>query len=358
MQRIRYYDSLRFLAIFGVIALHVFQSWPNAAIGNMELSGFSEIFKFAVPVFLMISGALLLKREMPINEFLKRRFARLTYPFILYLIIYVAVLFAIMSTVPGFESLSTWFGHIPLHYNWYFWTIAGLYLTIPILSKFINHSTFREIEYFLVVLLAGCVIYQLTLGFKTTIFLNLNFFVSPVAYLIIGYYLANKDFGMSANRMVSIALILFIGATLLKMAGQFHLIPMPLVEDYVAARSKIIASYVDMGVLQIVQASALFVMMRFIYESKSGIYSKVNGFLNGNLINRFILSVSMASYGMYLFHHTLIEPFGVLIQKFTLSGSQIACLIAVCSVIIFMICWIVVLLVSRIPLIGKYSGYH
>lgn len=147
MQRIRYYDSLRFLAIFGVIALHVFQSWPNAAIGNMELSGFSEIFKFAVPVFLMISGALLLKREMPINEFLKRRFARLTYPFILYLIIYVAVLFAIMSTVPGFESLSTWFGHIPLHYNWYFWTIAGLYLTIPILSKFINHSTFREIEY-------------------------------------------------------------------------------------------------------------------------------------------------------------------------------------------------------------------
>ena len=112
MQRIKYYDTLRFLAIFGVIALHVFQTWPNATVMNIRIDTFSEIFKFAVPVFLMISGALLLNRDITLDDFFKRRFARLTYPFILYLILYAAVLFILMSYVAGFGALSKWQGEL------------------------------------------------------------------------------------------------------------------------------------------------------------------------------------------------------------------------------------------------------
>lgn len=72
MQRIKYYDTLRFLAIFGVIVLHVFQSFPaDASIISFKIVSLSEIFKFAVPVFLMISGALLLGRDIEIHDFLK-----------------------------------------------------------------------------------------------------------------------------------------------------------------------------------------------------------------------------------------------------------------------------------------------
>ena len=358
MQRIKYYDTLRFLAFFGVIALHVFQSFEGATLAGIKLISLSEIFEFAVPVFLMISGALLLNREMPIDEFLKRRFARLTYPFILYLIIYAVILFLLMSLFGGFSGLGKWLSNLPLNYNWYFWTIASLYLAVPILSKFVRHSSFRELEYFLAVLIFGCIFYQITLLLGIKHFVDLNFFVSPIAYLILGYYLANKDFKIPTNRIITIALILFALTTLIKMSGHVFHIPMQLIENYEATRSMILSSYIDMGLAQIIQASALFIFARFVYESKDGIYLSINNFLNGSFVSKFILSVSMASYGMYLFHHTIIDPLREVLKNLALGGSLTLLLIIVLTVSIFIICWIVVMLISKVPFIGKYSGFH
>ncbi len=357
--RIKYFDTLRFLAIFSVIALHVFQSFPaETSLMGFRVIALSEIFKFAVPVFLMISGALLLNREMPINDFLKRRFARLTYPFILYMIIYAVILFVLMTQITGFTSLGKWLAKLPFHYNWYFWTIASLYLAIPILSKFVIHSSFKDLEYFIALLLIGCVIYQITLLLGTTHYFDLNFFVSPIAYLILGYWLSNKDFKLPANKMISLAVIIFLAATLAKITGQLGYIPMQLIENYQATRSMIVSSFIDMGLLQIIQASALFVIFRYIYQAKDGIYSKFNRFLNIDSVSKFILSISLASYGMYLFHHTLIEPMRVLIKPFTFSGGETLVLIIALTLIVFVVCWLVVLIVTKIPIIGKYSGYH
>lgn len=352
MERIKYYDTLRFLAIFGVIILHVFQSFPSGTlIANFKIISLSEIFKFAVPVFLMISGALLLGRDIELTDFFKRRFTRLTFPFILYMIIYAVVLFILMSYVTGFGGLDKWLLKLPFHYNWYFWTILSLYLAIPVINKFIQHSSFKEIEYFLYVLVAGSIIYQIFLVFKFDSFIDLNFFIGPIAYLILGYWLSRKEF---SNRIYKIAVVFFIGATLFKMAGQLGYIPMPLIENYEATRSMIVSSFIDMGFLQIVQASALFLIIRYIYSTDNVIHS----FLTGNNVNAFILSVSQASYGMYLFHHTLIEPLRCILDKFTFSGAETLILIVVLTLIIFIACWLVVLAISKIPVISKYSGYH
>lgn len=351
--RIKYYDTLRFLAIFGVISLHVFQSFPaDTAIMSLKVISLSEIFKFAVPVFLMISGALLLGRDIDLDDFLKRRFARLTYPFILYMIIYAVILFVLMSYVTGFGDLDKWLLKLPFHYNWYFWTIASLYLAVPVINKFIRHSTFREIEYFLAILVIGCVIYQLSLLLDFTHFIDLNLFVSPLAYLILGYWLSNKQF--KSDNVLTIALIIFIGATLFKITGQNGFIPMQLIENYQATRSMILDSFIDMGLLQILQASALFLIIKHIYKSDN----IVHGFLENSYVNRFILSVSQASYGMYLFHHTLIEPLRSVLDGFRFNGSETLILIFVGTVAIFLVCWIVVLIISRIPFIGRFSGYH
>lgn len=352
MQRIKYYDTLRFLAIFGVIILHVFQSFPSdAAIINFKIISLSEIFKFAVPVFLMISGALLLGRDIELGDFFKRRFSRLTYPFILYLIIYALILFILMSYVTGFGELDKWLLKLPFHYNWYFWTILSLYLAIPVINKFILHSSFREIEYFLYVLIIGSILYQIFLVLKFDSFIDLNFFIGPIAYLILGYWLSRKEF---SKRTYKIAVIFFIGATLFKMAGQLGYIPMPLVENYEATRSMIVSSFIDMGFLQIVQASALFLIIRYIYSTDNFMHS----FLTGNKVNAFILSVSQASYGMYLFHHTLIEPLRCILKEYSFTGGETLILIAVLTIIIFIACWLVVLAISKIPIISRYSGYH
>lgn len=350
--RIKYYDTLRFLAIFGVIAIHIFQSFPaDTAIMSLKVISLSEIFKFAVPVFLMISGALLLGRDIDLEDFLKRRFSRLTYPFILYMIIYAVILFILMSYVTGFGDLDKWLSNLPLNYNWYFWTIASLYLALPVINKFVQHSSETEIEYFLAILIVGAVFYQIVLGLGLKQFIDLNLFISPIAYLILGYWLSHKDF---SNKIYKIAVIFFIGATVLKIIGQLGYIPMPLVENYEATRSLIVSSYIDMGFLQIIQASSLFLIIRFIYLTDNGIHT----FLTADVPDRFIMSVSQASYGMYLFHHTLIEPIRSILKNFTFTGSETLILIVIGTILIFVICWIVVLIISRIPFIAMFSGYH
>ena len=91
-ERIFYYDFLRAFAIIAVLICHVdffFGSLntPIKVIGQMT---FHDIGRIGVPIFLMISGALLLNRKYELGDFLKRRFARIIYPFIFWIILILA----------------------------------------------------------------------------------------------------------------------------------------------------------------------------------------------------------------------------------------------------------------------------
>ena len=55
---------------------------------------FHDIGDIGVAIFLMISGALLLNRDYPsLSDFLKRRFARIVYPFIFWIILILGQLY-------------------------------------------------------------------------------------------------------------------------------------------------------------------------------------------------------------------------------------------------------------------------
>lgn len=72
-ERIKYYDLLKFLAIIGIIGIHTFQLWPNAEIMNIQIKYLNEFFRYGVPIFLMVSGALLLNRNIEIENYLKKK---------------------------------------------------------------------------------------------------------------------------------------------------------------------------------------------------------------------------------------------------------------------------------------------
>lgn len=316
-----------------------------------------EVVRFGVPIFLMLSGALLLNREIDLETFFKKRFTRLTYPYILYLIIYVLVLYALIVNFSGFSNLSIYFKSIPLTYNWYFYLIASLYLSIPIINKFIQHSSFKEIEYFVSIFLLGSLFYQIMLYFKITHFIDLSLFVGPIGYLVFGYYLANKDFNISNNKIISLAILLFLITTILKVSGELSIISTSITHIF-DAESKLTNSFVDLGILQILQSTAVFLIFKYIYESKTGIYSKIRKFLENETLNKIHLSLSKASYGMYLFHHTLVEPIRIIVGELALTGSLVCLMIVVLTMFISFVSWLVVVVLDKIPIIGKYSGYH
>ena len=178
-ERIKYYDTLRFLAILGVISLHIFQDWHNVGLIGDTFYSISEITRFGVPVFLMMTGALLLNRDIELKDFFKRRFVRIIYPFILFLIIHLISLL-ILKMYNINQSIT-------LGYNWYFWMIIGVYLFIPIINKFIQNANMKELEYFVFIILIGSLLYQLTLYYKITHFLDITFFIGPLSFLILGY---------------------------------------------------------------------------------------------------------------------------------------------------------------------------
>ena len=292
-QRIEYLDLLKFIAILSVISLHVFQIWNNGQqILHFDFYALAEITRPCVPLFLMITGALLLNREIEIKLFFKKKWARLIYPFIFFMIIHLC-----------FIDL---YSFNPLTYNWYFWMILGAYLSIPVINKYILNANLSDLEYFVVLILFSLLIYQLLFIFKISNNIDLNFFIGPVSYLILGYYFSIKDFKLSNNKIITISLVIFLVVTILKMLAVAHYIPAEYILDYISFNKSIQSSWISMGFFEIIQTSSLFVLIKHIYKSTSGGYSKIKNVFEYDIIKKFIISVSRASYGMYLINRTLM----------------------------------------------------
>lgn len=351
VNRIKYYDLLRAIAIFSVLASHIFLIWPHAEIMNFKIISFRQIFMFAVPLFLMLSGALLLGRDISLGDFFKRRFSRIIYPFIFFLVIFVAVMFWMMGSLPGLsDSLAT----VPFQYNWFFWLIVGVYLAVPVINKFIRYSSEREIEYFLIVLFCGSLFYQVMFFLHIDHYINLALFLSPVAYLVLGYYLANKDFSLSNSSVMALSVVIFLAVTVIKMISVDGMLPFDYVTGYAMTSSDYVATLVDIGVLELLRTSAIFMFFRCLFDSRN----KLRDFVEGRAVTAVYTSYSRASYGIYLFQITLFAPLKIIFSGMSLTGSEVFLVIVVLIFAFNIVCWLIVLLISRIPFIGKLSGYH
>lgn len=313
---------------------------------------------YGVPMFLLISGALLLNRDIEIGEFFKKRLSRIFSPFIFYLIIHVVVLSFVLATFTGFGEITKFLAKVPFEYNWYFWLILGIYITLPIINIFVRNASKKELNYFIWVLFGGSVFYQIMFILGITHYVNLNFVLCPVAYLVLGYYLANHEFKMSKSKIITISILLFIAVTVIKILAVDGYLPFEYVTGYDISTSPRVATQVDFGIFELIRSSALFILIKCIFECRDGIYSKIRGLFENNALVRLYTSFSRASYGMYLFQITLLVLIQIPLAKLHLSGSQV-CLLIIALIFAFNIaCWLVVLVINRIPFIKRFSGYH
>lgn len=341
--RLKYIDALKVLAILFIISLHVFNTWWGIQVFDMDFfKVISEIVRPGAPLFLMITGALLLNRDIELGSFLKKKWVRLCYPFIFYYMIRVLV-------SPGFPSIFT--------YSWYFWMVFCLFLAIPIINKFILHSSARELEYFVLVILASSIVYQLVYFSGIKNFIDLSFFIGPISYLILGYYFSIRDFKMKSNRIVMICLALFVIATCIKMVGVADLIPVELVKNVRVTNTEIYSSWLDVGIFEIIQTASLFVLVRHLYKCDRGVCGAVKNVLVMDWVNRFMVSVSRATYGMYLLNDSFMFLCAKYFKHMHLSGKAAASYSVILIAGIFLLSWIIVVCISRIPLLKKFSGY-
>lgn len=330
-KRIFYYDLLRAIAIFMVILVHVdgligysFDSLKHSIPGLLTATTWP-----AVPIFLMLSGALLLNRQYTLSEFFKRRFVRILYPFIFWVLV-TGIIGFLCFNWSGDETLKVIFGLTSPF--WYIWMLIGIYLFIPIINSFLKEYGLRGFEFFLLVWFVTILLATVKVPLLDGI--NLHYFAGYMGFVVLGYYLDNKEFKLSDKNMFYAGVLLLIASTILRMyVFRFEL---ELYSDY------------NLLFTTIAQTVGLFLAVKYLDKisiDTDNLYSKIKT----NIIGKIILSISICSYGMYLVHYVIIECFEFL-------NIHSLKLLPVIFIITVLASWTIIFILSKIPYLKKVSG--
>ena len=130
-----YLDTLRLLACFAVILLHYSGSYtyrfgiPTFDLGILYFT----VTRWCVPIFLMITGALLLNKSYNIKSFYKKRFLRILPPFIFWSFIYIVFKLLNDKIKIGDVINMILVNGAEFHF-WYIHLIIGLLLFLPLIT--------------------------------------------------------------------------------------------------------------------------------------------------------------------------------------------------------------------------------
>ena len=192
-------DRLRNLATFMVILIHVSGS---VAQGNAEFDTFfwwsgnlwDSLGRPAVPLFVMLSGFLLLGKDYELGHFLKRRFSRVVIPALFWMAIYSYYNFRSKGSPANLAEAVRGIVERPVHYHlWFIYLIIGLYLVYPILRPWVRAARERDFLYFFACCIVGTWVYKiLWVFFGISIGVYFELFTNNCGYFVLGYYLGNK----------------------------------------------------------------------------------------------------------------------------------------------------------------------
>lgn len=208
--RVLYLDYLRILSTLAVVLLHVaavnFRQVDVTSYAWQVFNVFDSAVRWAVPVFVMISGALFLNNDkpLPLRPLYTRTILRMVTAFLFWSAVYAADVWLqggdMKETVAAFVEGN--------HHMWYLYMVVGLYVVAPLLRRITADK--KMTEYFL---LAGVVftflipcalqfLKAVDLPYTTTVvnsldaaFADMEFHLTlgyPF-YFVLGYYLATYD---------------------------------------------------------------------------------------------------------------------------------------------------------------------
>ena len=202
--RLFHLDLLRTVACLSVVMIHVSAEFvvrgttgPDFWLGNL----FDSISRAAVPLFVMISGALMLDGNY---EFTKKKWLKHIGRMIVFYIVWSTFYYLIFNQPwNGNFSPKNALGQIITgHYHlWFVPMIIGLYLIVPLLRAWVNEKNIRSVEYFLLLsavltfFIPQCVIMlKYAAGWigafdKLLENLDLQYTAGYTTYFVLGWYL-------------------------------------------------------------------------------------------------------------------------------------------------------------------------
>lgn len=333
-QRIFYLDELRMIAILAVILCHVDSFYPYVTTSlKVAIPYFlTELGRIGVPLFLMISGALLIGEDYDLGFFLKKRFSRILVPFIFWVIVISAYQFYVLKTNP--VGVLDW--ALGKGVTWYVYELIGAYFMIPIINSFIKEYGDKAVKYFLI-LWAVTLLIQ-TFNYNPIDHFKLDYFAGFIGTMVFGHYLYTKKFNLSDGAMILIGILLFIVFYAINCANTFYTT----------------SSFSYHSVVPVLQAAGVFLTFRYLSEYKNNnpgsFIGKVRTKIEDGVIGKIVLSISTCSYAMY-FTHTIVY---MTLRKY-LEVSSLK-LLPVLFIVTVVLSWAIAYASSKIPYISKVCG--
>ena len=175
-------DVVRLVAMFTVVCCHsadpfnFYPGEPPANIDEIKFWGaaYGAFLRPCVPLFVMITGALLLPVRGEISAFYKKRISRVFWPFLIWSVIYnlfpwftgllglnpeiILDFFPYSGEEAARQSLNVSLGYIaemPLNFSlldvhmWYIYLLIGLYLYMPFFSAWVERASNKTKQIFL-----------------------------------------------------------------------------------------------------------------------------------------------------------------------------------------------------------------
>ncbi len=299
--------------------------------------------RWAVPIFLMLSGMLLLdtKRDESVKLFFTKRINKVFIPLLVWSILYsfwklrYGLIFhgEFLYSIPGFiRDFLT--GNVYYHLGFFYYLI-GLYLITPILRVYVKNASDSSLKYFLILWLIASPLYSL-MGkfFNLNIAIQLQFATGFVGYFVLGYFLSIADVDIKWRRF------LYVLAGLGLMIAVFG--------TYVLTKKKdgvLDVYFYDYLTANIIVISAsIFLFFRYAKWPK-----KLSE--NTSFLRRSIARFSNASFGVFLIHPMILDVLDVL--KINASFIHPLVGIPITAILTILISLVLVKLLQRVPVLNR-----
>ncbi|KAK8898399.1 hypothetical protein M9Y10_000684 [Tritrichomonas musculus] len=350
--RPRYFgiDILRIFSCYMVMQIHSGEYYYLDGHGLREGTGifwmgiYNGLCYSSVPLFVMISGYLLLPVKTDIPTFLRTRFTRVLFPFFFWATIYsfyfliikrINIKECFLNIPKIFVNYGTEIGHL-----WYIYMLIGIYLFAPIISPWIKQATIYQFIYFLSFWIVSC-----CLGYLHLIFPQiwgecswnntpmLQSFTGHMGYAVLGAFIKihldpNENYNFYWLGFIFLGIGYAITTIIFEYQYCYAKIKPPIHIEVSKDFHSINVAMISCG---------FFLLLRKIQ-------------CNNQKIVAFCKDVALKSYGMYLAHILILDQFHLLFDPNNKRPYIFIPLISICT---YIVTYIVIKLISCIP----YSKY-
>ena len=339
-------DLIRVVACFLVMQTHAGEIYYIEDSGDLIRNEkniwpgiFNSLARVCVPLFVMISGYLLLPMKTDYSTFLKKRFTRVSFPFIAFCIFY-----DIYYYIRGVIDVKTMLINIPkifinygseLGHLWFMYMIMGVYLLIPIFSPWIKSAKKEHFYFYFVIWLISSFSCYIHLAFPQIwgeVYWNNNTvvqgFIGDFGYAVLGAFI---KLHLKEKNLYILGIILYLIGSGFTMFGFLYR------REEATTCEEIEVTWKFDSINVVIATFGVFLLLRKV-ECKN---EKVVKIFN---------DIALKSYGMYLIHIFFLQFFKYV---FDAPNQFPLWCIFVIAILTFITSYLVIKALSYIP----YSQY-